>query len=412
MAKTALIVDDSASARLALGRMLAEQDLAVDTAASGEEALEYLRQARPDVIFMDHLMPGMDGFQALEAIKENPATATIPVMMYTSQGGELYVGQARALGAFGVLPKQVQPVEVSKVLRALNLIPDAAVSGAAVPPTSADLDSKRVSALLEDMFDQQRAVLRDEIRRGYERLLESTVQTERAADGSSSAALGTATTWVGGMLLALIAVTFAYLYFETSTLLVRANERIEALRSAAEAVAVSAEPGTAVDTVAASVTPQMLRLLEAAVNQGGSYPFGTTALDENRAQLLGALLEQLSAAGFAGTVEVDVHVGRYCMDIGVDGALVLPPGEQPLEECQQLGWPEPEAFALGEQQTLPFANAISLVTRSEGIELQIVSRGTSEPAVPYPVYTQGLTAGEWNEIAARNQRVEVRVVPE
>ena len=80
MTKTALIVDDSASARFVLGGMLSEQSLAVDTAASGEEALEYLRHVRPDVIFMDHMMPGMDGFQALEAIKENPATATIPVM--------------------------------------------------------------------------------------------------------------------------------------------------------------------------------------------------------------------------------------------------------------------------------------------------------------------------------------------
>ena len=64
---------------------------------------------RPDVIFMDHMMPGMDGFQAVQAIKNNPRTATIPIMMYTSQEGELYVGQARALGAVGVLPKQVKP---------------------------------------------------------------------------------------------------------------------------------------------------------------------------------------------------------------------------------------------------------------------------------------------------------------
>jgi CheY-like chemotaxis protein len=46
--------------------------------------------------FMDHLMPGMDGFEAVSAIKNNPHTATIPIMMYTSQEGELYVGQARA----------------------------------------------------------------------------------------------------------------------------------------------------------------------------------------------------------------------------------------------------------------------------------------------------------------------------
>ena len=96
----------------------------MDTAESAESAMAYLTHHRPDVIFMDHLMPGMDGFQAVQAIKNNPRTATIPIMMYTSQEGELYVGQARALGAVGVLPKLVKPVDVSKVLYQLHLLPD------------------------------------------------------------------------------------------------------------------------------------------------------------------------------------------------------------------------------------------------------------------------------------------------
>jgi len=110
--KRALIVDDSRSARVILGRMLEQYGLAVDTAESAEQALEYLRQHRPDVIFMDHLMPGMDGFQAVQAIKGDAQTATIPLLMYTSQEGELYVSQARALGAVGVLPKTVRPADV------------------------------------------------------------------------------------------------------------------------------------------------------------------------------------------------------------------------------------------------------------------------------------------------------------
>ena len=121
--KCALIVDDSRTAREVLRRMLEAHELRVETAESAESALEYLASHRPDVIFMDHMMPGMDGFQAVKAIKENPATATIPVMMYTSQSGDLYVGQARALGAVGVLPKQIKPVEVTEVLRSLRLLP-------------------------------------------------------------------------------------------------------------------------------------------------------------------------------------------------------------------------------------------------------------------------------------------------
>src|SRR5258707_3473204 len=93
-------------------------------AESAEQAIEYLKNNRPDAIFMDHLMPGMDGLQAVQAIKGNPQTAMIPIMMYTSQEGELDVGQARALGAMGVLPKQVRPVDVSKVLYELHLLPD------------------------------------------------------------------------------------------------------------------------------------------------------------------------------------------------------------------------------------------------------------------------------------------------
>ena len=123
-AKRALIVDDSKSARLFLARILEKYEIDVDNAENAEAAIEYLTSHRPDVIFMDHLMPGMDGFQAVQAIKNNPLTATIPIMMYTSQEGELYLGQARALGAVGVLPKQIKPTDVSKVLYQLHLLQD------------------------------------------------------------------------------------------------------------------------------------------------------------------------------------------------------------------------------------------------------------------------------------------------
>src|SRR3979490_580981 len=122
-AKRALIVDDSKTARLFLARALEKYDIDVDSAESAEAAIQYLGSNRPDVIFMDHLMPGMDGFQAVQAIKNDARFATIPIMMYTSQEGELYLGQARELGAVGVLPKQIKPTDVAEVLGKISPLP-------------------------------------------------------------------------------------------------------------------------------------------------------------------------------------------------------------------------------------------------------------------------------------------------
>jgi CheY-like chemotaxis protein len=123
-ARRALVVDDSKSARAFLARILERHEIAVDAAESAEAALEYLARNKPDIIFMDHMMPGMDGFQAVQTIKNNPRTSAIPILMYTSQEGDLYLGQARALGAEGVLPKQIKQSDVTKMLYQLRLVAD------------------------------------------------------------------------------------------------------------------------------------------------------------------------------------------------------------------------------------------------------------------------------------------------
>src|SRR5262245_5157901 len=122
--KRALVVDDSKSARAFLARILERHEIVVDAAESAEAAIDYLTRNKPDVIFMDHMMPGMDGFQAVQSIKNNPRTSAIPILMYTSQEGDLYIGQARALGAEGVLPKQIKQADVTKMLFQLRLVED------------------------------------------------------------------------------------------------------------------------------------------------------------------------------------------------------------------------------------------------------------------------------------------------
>jgi CheY-like chemotaxis protein len=123
-ARRALVVDDSKSARMFLSRILERHEFAVDAAETAEQAIDYLTKHKPDVIFMDHMMPGMDGFQAVQTIKNNPRTSSIPILMYTSQEGDLYAGQARALGAEGVLPKQIKQSDVTRLLFQLRLVSD------------------------------------------------------------------------------------------------------------------------------------------------------------------------------------------------------------------------------------------------------------------------------------------------
>lgn len=111
--KIALVVDDSKVARLGLMKMLQKQGLQVDSAASGIEALDYLKTKQPDVIFMDFFMPDMDGPDATRAIRANTQTKLIPIVMCTSKESsedQLYAKLAGA-NAFIIKPATVEVLE-------------------------------------------------------------------------------------------------------------------------------------------------------------------------------------------------------------------------------------------------------------------------------------------------------------
>ncbi|MBA1330206.1 response regulator receiver protein, partial [Candidatus Endoriftia persephone str. Guaymas] len=96
----------------------------VSEVGSGKEAIEFLKKAQPDAVFMDYHMPGMDGIQALKFIRLNPETASIPVMMYTSHSEKLKPEQVKALGAVGVLPKNLDSKDFEIVISMLKLEPE------------------------------------------------------------------------------------------------------------------------------------------------------------------------------------------------------------------------------------------------------------------------------------------------
>lgn len=137
MIKNALLVDDSKVARFALSKLLENRDMEVNMAGSAEEALDYLSaNNRPDVIFMDHLMPGMNGVEATKAIKGNPDTAGIPIIMCTSKKSQSFTEEARNFGVYNILTKPPQVDGLSSVLEQLDID----VSGGTLPePPELDL---------------------------------------------------------------------------------------------------------------------------------------------------------------------------------------------------------------------------------------------------------------------------------
>ena len=125
MTKKALIVDDSRLACRVLAKMLDGFSISSTEVYSAERALEYLEHKQPDVIFLDHIMPGMNGLEMMKILKNNPTTATIPVLMYTSKEGSVYFGQARSLGAVDILPKGLDEKHLRNVLEKIGMIKEA-----------------------------------------------------------------------------------------------------------------------------------------------------------------------------------------------------------------------------------------------------------------------------------------------
>src|SRR5690606_16396789 len=137
--------DDSATARIMLARVLSSMGVAVKQSKSGEDALKFLTNYRPDLIFLDHLMPGMDGFQTLKALKSNPATHDIPVVMYTSQSALRYQEEAKALGAVGVVTKQVDREQLYLVVERIWMQHE--ITAASSATASVAQESARASAV-------------------------------------------------------------------------------------------------------------------------------------------------------------------------------------------------------------------------------------------------------------------------
>ena len=110
--KKILIVDDSPTERQYLNEILVKGGFDVVTSDSGEDALAKAKMLQPDLILMDVVMPGMNGFQATRAITRDAATKNIPVLICTTKSQETDKIWGLRQGAADYLVKPVQPDEL------------------------------------------------------------------------------------------------------------------------------------------------------------------------------------------------------------------------------------------------------------------------------------------------------------
>ena len=118
--RSALVIDDSKSARFALRRYLEGHRYHVEAVENADEAMRILATSKPGVIFLDHVMPGVDGFTVLRDLRANAATAQIPVVICSSNEGPEFNAQARAAGARCVLQKPPNPEQLYRILDELE----------------------------------------------------------------------------------------------------------------------------------------------------------------------------------------------------------------------------------------------------------------------------------------------------
>ncbi len=446
--KRALVVDDSRSARAALRKLLEEHDLEVAEADSGESALDYLKRDSVDVIFMDHTMPGMDGLEAVSAIKANPQTATVPVMMYTTKEGEVYVGQARALGAVGVLPKNVQPHQLFEMLLNLGLVHDRRGDGRASRELADAVDEVdraledqalgiSVQALVTRILEDQHLTLRSDILRSqktFAREVAHEILKEQAFDTDALDAIEDpmepkatkgARSWlvVAAFVVAFVCAFLAWQFknqrdiayrelvaAETSSAQADASELEEVRSGVSGARAISGTRAiSGMNDASAQVMDAALAGFAQLLTSGTDTDMYLDAFGDELARRLDELLPHIENLGFRGQVVLTSHVGNFCLTVDDAGNYRQAAAATPLDRCDYFGHVLEDNDYVSERLSVEFSRLLQRwEDRTPDLRLVALTAAESQPLQAYP--NDADNAGEWNAVARRNNRVVVTFV--
>ncbi|MEM7208403.1 MAG: response regulator [Pseudomonadota bacterium] len=462
-AKQALVVDDSKSARVVLSKMLEKHALDVQSASSAEEALDYLSRHVPDVIFMDHTMPGMDGLQAIEQIKRDPSTAMIPIVMYTSQDGEVYVGQARALGAVDVLGKDIRPTQLKNVLSRLSLIesPDSAKTPRQPEPSQSrkpqTTSSRTVKINLSDstiqrlaretsdlvhtsassnfradqfdaLLEEQRLNLRQDVLSANRTVLKSLSHRLQALEASFSylkdvvenqnererGSHSSTFIWMITVCAAIVLTWVLVSAFQSPPRVHQAASSDSILlsqlqRENDDLQRQLSESTGQFETI--SDVSAWLSAIEWALNLSSTFDYTEVPLDDAQLLKLRSLIDELTASGAFVEVTLNVHFGEFCLVRNDSDQLVPGDSNATFADCEGLTQGQQSSEIATINQSINFANYItSGQFHSESpIRLIVQAHGNSRPKVSYPDPEDSESVLQWNKIAKKNNRIEYQL---
>ncbi len=114
-----LVVDDSMTQRQLMTTVLEDNGLTVSIASDGKEALEQLQSIQPDIVVLDVVMPGMNGYEVCRSIKKDPNTQNVPVVMCSSKSEDFDRYWGMRQGADAYINKPFEPQEFLATVQTL-----------------------------------------------------------------------------------------------------------------------------------------------------------------------------------------------------------------------------------------------------------------------------------------------------
>jgi DNA-binding response OmpR family regulator len=123
MSKEILIVDDEPGIVVPVQFLMEQQGYHVMTTNNGEDALDLIYQYKPDLVLLDIMLPGIDGYEVCEIVRLNPDYRDVKIVFFTAKGREMEIAKGLALGADAYITKPYSNAElVAKIKELLEKI--------------------------------------------------------------------------------------------------------------------------------------------------------------------------------------------------------------------------------------------------------------------------------------------------